>query len=220
MQLRGDAERLRRSPAGCRWAMTDHDITGLLQAWSAGQREAGDEVFSRVYRELRRLARAQLLRGRSGDTLGTTAVVHEAYLKLVDHDRLSVQDRQHFFSLAARAMRQIIVDYARSRLAQKRGGGAPHTDGADRVPDLAANVETAAERAAEVLAVDEALSRLSALDPRLAQVVELRFFGGLSVPDAADVLAISPRTLKRDWRKARAYLARELLAGGAADGAR
>jgi RNA polymerase sigma factor (TIGR02999 family) len=195
--------------------MTDHDITGLLQAWSAGQREAGDQVFSRVYRELRRLARAQLLRGRPGDTLNTTAVVHEAYLKLIDRDRVTVGDRQHFFSLAARAMRQIIVDHARHRLAQKRGGGARHTDVGDNLPDGRPDAAAALQRAAEVLAVDAALSKLAVLDPRLARIVELRFFGGLDVPEAAEALDISPRTLKRDWRKAKAYLFRELAAGGA-----
>jgi RNA polymerase sigma factor (TIGR02999 family) len=199
--------------------MTESPITGLLQAWSAGRREAGDEIFSIVYRELRRLARGQRLRGRPGDTLSTTAVVHEAYLKLVDQSRVSVHDRQHFFSLAARAMRQIVVDHARSRLTQKRGGGARHTDLGDDLPDAAADVEAAAERAAEVVAVDGALSKLAELDPRLAQVVELRYFGGLSVPEAADALDVSPRTLKRDWRKARAYLHRELSAGGLAGGA-
>lgn len=194
--------------------MTDHDITGLLQAWSAGERDAGDEVFSRVYRELRRLARAQLLRGRPGDTLNTTAVVHEAYLKLIDRDRVTVEDRQHFFSLAARAMRQIIVDHARNRLAQKRGGGVRHTDVGDNLPDVRPDAAAALQRAAEVLAVDEALSKLAELDPRLVRVVELRFFGGLDVLEAAEALDISPRTLKRDWRKAKAYLYRELAAGG------
>jgi RNA polymerase sigma factor (TIGR02999 family) len=186
--------------------MTDHDITGLLQAWSAGQREAGDQVFSRVYRELRRLARAQLLRGRPGDTLNTTAVVHEAYLKLIDRDRVTVGDRQHFFSLAARAMRQIIVDHARHRLAQKRGGGARHTDVGDNLPDGRPDAAAALQRAAEVLAVDAALSKLAVLDPRLARIVELRFFGGLDYEEIAEIAGCSVPTAKRDWARARAWL--------------
>lgn len=189
--------------------MPDGDITQLLLSWRSGDRSSADQLFARVYDELHAIAHRQLRRRRPGETLSTTALVHEAYLKLVDHSRLEVKDRNHFFALAARAMRQILVDYARRRSAQKRGGGVPTAlldEG--RVP--------VATRAAEVVAIDDALIRLAALDERLSQVVELRFFGGLSVEEAAEVMGCSDRTIKRDWRKARAYLYRDLKEAGLA----
>ncbi len=174
------------------------DITGLLAALRDGDRSALDRLFPLVYRELHERAHRQLARHRPGDTLSTTALVHEAYLKLTGSAHQSYHDRVHFFAVASRAMRQILVDYARRMTAAKRGGGHAISLDADAVADPG--------RAEELVALDEALERLEALDERLARTVELRFFGGLSVEEAADVLSVSPRTLKRDWRKARAFL--------------
>ena len=175
-------------------------ITQLLIDWRTGDPDAFNRLLPLVYDELRVIARRQ--RRRSGsDTLNTTALVHEAYLKLVDHTRLRLNDRVHFFAVAARAMRQILVDHARRRFAQKRGAGH-----AEPLGDAAAlNAE-----GSNVLAIDLALSKLEAFDARLGQLVELRVFGGLSVEEAAGMLEVSPRTVKRDWQKARAFLAREL----------
>jgi len=156
-------------------------------------------LFPLVYEELRALARGQLRRHPAGETLRPTALVHEAYLKLVDQTRVKLNDREHFFALAARAMRQILVDHARRQSAGKRGGNAAHTSlSQDETP-----VEL---RAVEMLALNDALTRLECVDCRLARVVELRFFGGLSVEETAASLDLSPRTVKRDWRKARAFL--------------
>lgn len=177
------------------------DITELLAAWREGDREAIRELMPLVYDELRALARRQAAGG--SETLRTTALVHEAYLKLARHSHLAVQDRQHFFALAAKAMRQLVVDHARRRTAVKRGGaaGAVSLDEA-QIPHQA--------RAAEIIALDEALDRLASLDEALSRVVELRFFAGLSVEETAGVLDCSPRTVKREWRKARALLHADL----------
>jgi RNA polymerase sigma factor (TIGR02999 family) len=181
---------------------TRGEITRLLVSWRGGDRAAFDRLFDLVYEELRVLAHRQA-RGGSDLSFNTTAVLHEAYLKLVDQPRVEVRDRHHFFALASRAMRHILVDQARRRGAAKRGGSAEVT-----LPeDPAAPVQAQAE---EVLAVDQALGRLEALDPRLGRIVEMRFFGGLSVEETAEALEISPRTVKRDWQKARAFLYREL----------
>lgn len=146
---------------------------------------------------------ARLQRGRRfGETLNTTAVVHETYLKLVGARRVQAEDREHFFALAARAMRQILVDHARRQNASKRGGDAGPPEDAAKV--------AVAERSVEVLALNEALGKLEGIEDRLGRVVELRFFGGLSVEETAEVLDLSPRTVKRDWRRARAFLWREL----------
>lgn len=174
------------------------EITALLTALRDGDRGALDRLFPLVYRELHDRAHRQLARHRPGETLSTTALVHEAYLKLTDSAHQSYQDRVHFFAVASRAMRQILVDYARRTTAAKRGGGHP----VSLDPDAIANPG----RAEELLALDEALTQLEKLDGRLARIVELRFFGGLSVEETSDVLEISPRTVKRDWRKARAFL--------------
>ena len=183
------------------------EITRLLISWRGGDRAAFDRLFPLVYDELRLLARRQLRRSGGDATLSTTAVIHEAYLKLVDQSRAAVHDRHHFFSLAARAMRQILVDDARRRGAQKRGGGAdPAT-----LDDGAA---AAAGRGADLVDVDEALLKLEAADNRLARIVEMRFFGGLSVEETAEALEVSPRTVKRDWQKARAFLYHELARTG------
>jgi RNA polymerase sigma factor (TIGR02999 family) len=173
------------------------DITALLTALREGDRDALDRLFPLVYRELHDRAHRQLARRRPGETLSTTALVHEAYLKLTDSAHQTYNDRVHFFAVASRAMRQILVDYARRSTAAKRGGYPVSLD-----PDAIGDPG----RAEDLLALDEALTQLERLDERLARIVELRFFGGLSVEETSDALAISPRTVKRDWRKARAFL--------------
>ena len=174
------------------------DITGLLTALREGDRGALDQLFPLVYRELHERAHRQLARHRPGDTLSTTALVHEAYLKLTDSANQTYNDRVHFFAVASRAMRQILVDYARRAMAAKRSGGHPVSLDPDAIGDPG--------RPEALLALDEALTQLEKLDERLARIVELRFFGGLSVEETSDALGISPRTVKRDWRKARAFL--------------
>jgi RNA polymerase sigma factor (TIGR02999 family) len=183
----------------------------LLTDARCGGRETLDAIFPLVYQELHALARRQLGRFRPGATLNTTALVHEAYLKLVDGRRATFHDRKHFFTVAALAMRQIVVDHARRRAAGKRGGGAAHTL-LDEVDGSAVPVDG---QATALLALDAALTRLGGLDDRLVRVVELRFFGGLSVEEVAEVLEISTATVKRDTRAARAFLAREV--GGSAN---
>jgi RNA polymerase sigma factor (TIGR02999 family) len=185
----------RDAPAG--------EITLLLAAAKAGDGSASDRLFSLVYEDLRRVARRQL-RARLRPTLTTTALVHETYLKLSASGRWSARDRVHFFALAARAMRQIVVDYARQRTRVKRGGRVAPVS-LDPSQALAGD-----EAADEILAVDQALSRLSEADPELARLVEWRFFGGLSVDEIARTLEVSDRTVKRHWRAARAFLYREL----------
>ncbi len=179
------------------------EITKILGALRRGSDDAMDLLFSAVYDELRRIAHRRLNHLRPGSTLNTTALVHEAYLKLVDHAGISWQDRAHFFAVAATAMRQILVDFARKKLAQKRGSGEQTIV----LDDLQL---ATGERATELVALDAALSELAALDERLGKIVELRFFGGLSVEETAGVLSLSARTVKRDWRKARAFLYRAL----------
>lgn len=186
----------------------EHEITRLLADLRTGERGALDRLFSLVYEELRVRAERELRRRTPGETLSTTVLVHELYIKLADATPLAIGDRRHFFALAARAMRQIVVDHARRALAQKRGGGVRATT--LDVPDLAPAVEPA-----EFLALDRALAELSELDERLARTVELRFFGGLSVEETAEMMEVSPRTVKRDWRKARAFLHRAMADGPA-----
>jgi RNA polymerase sigma factor (TIGR02999 family) len=186
--------------------VANNDITELLAAWRNGDATALDKLVPLVYDQLRSLARRQLA-GQDRRLLQTTALVHDAYLKLAAHPRLDVQDRRHFFAIAARAMRQLVVDEARRRTAQKRGGplrDLPLEEGQVALDD----------RAGEIVAMDDALDRLAAVDERLSRVVELRFFGGLSVEETAEVLDSSPRTVKRDWRKARAFLHGELGKAG------
>ena len=186
--------------------MRPAEVTALLERWSAGDRAALDELMPIVWGELRRIARRRLARERAGHTLQTTALVNEAYLRLVDQDRVRWQNRAHFFGVAARMMRRILVDHARARAASKRGSGV-----------VAVPLEQARPPApvsgVDVLGLDAALLRLSALDPRQGQVVELRFFGGLTVEEVAEVLGIAPITVKRDWRMARAWLFAELAGG-------
>jgi RNA polymerase sigma factor (TIGR02999 family) len=181
------------------------NITELLVAHREGDPEAFDRLVPLVYDDLRRIASQQLRRMRGLATFDTTALVHEGYLKLVDQSRLEVDDRNHFFAIAARSMRQIVIDHARRRAAQKRGGG--------QSPLSMQNVEIAVAGEAEVLlAIDDALRRLSLLNERLTRVFECRYFAGLSEQETADALAVSLRTVQRDWRKSRAWLRRELAA--------
>ena len=184
------------------------DVTQLLLAWGAGDQAAGDRLLAAVYTELRRQAARAMRRESSEHTLQTTALVHEAYLRLVDQRRVVWQNRAHFFGVAAQLMRRILVDHARERRAAKRGGGArPLTLG--DVDDAAA---PAADAGADVLALHEALERLAALDPEQARLVELRYFAGLSIEETAEALGVSPATVKREWAIARAWLRRELIA--------
>jgi RNA polymerase sigma factor (TIGR02999 family) len=179
------------------------DITGLLAAWRAGDAEAFDRLFPLVYDELRRMAHRQLGAERADHTLETTALVHEAYLKLVDQTRAQLTDRAHFFAVAARAMRRILVDYARRHRALKRGAAAAPVS----LSDAALVAE---ERADTLVALDEALTRLAEVDARLSHVVECRFFGGLTEEETAEALAVTARTVRRDWVKAKGWLHREL----------
>ena len=181
------------------------EISRLLVAWNDGDREALNQLFPIVYRELRRIAHRQLRAERPTHTLSTTALVHEAYLKLVQLDRIQWQNRAQFFAIAARAMRRILIDYALSRKRKKRGGGTVMLP----LDDVVVMVESQAD---ELVAVDQALQRLEAMDVRQARVVECRVFGGMSVEETAEALGLSPATVKRDWALARAWLNRELSA--------
>lgn len=176
-----------------------NEITELLLAWGGGDKEALDELMPLVYDELHRLAHHQLAGERGGHTLQTTALVNEAYLKLVDQKRVKWQSRFHFFSVAAKLMRRILVDYARSRQFAKRGGGA------STLPLDEALVITP-ERALELIDLDEALTALAAYDERKARIVELRFFSGLSIEETSELLEVSPGTVMKDWTLAKAWL--------------
>lgn len=188
--------------------MAETDVTELLNLAQRGDAAAGAAAYAALYAELKRMAAAELRRN-SGATLNTTALVHEAYAKLAANAG-ELASRSHFFSLAARAMRQILVDQARRRLAEKRGGRDPHTglDGAGAAPD---------QRAEELLVIDDALARLAEHDARAAQVVEWHFFGGFTFAEIAAELGLSERTVRSDWTVARAVLARDLGAGLPAD---
>jgi RNA polymerase sigma factor (TIGR02999 family) len=181
--------------------MGEQEISDLLTAWRGGDPDAIHRLMPLVYDELRRRAHRRFTADRG--TLQTTALVHEAYMKLTRHSHLEVQDRQHFFAVAAKAMRQIVLDHARAKSTAKRGGPL-------RVTTFDESEVAAETHAADIIAVDEALERLAALDEHLARIVELRFFAGLSVEETAEVLECSARTVKREWRKARAFLSREL----------
>jgi RNA polymerase sigma factor (TIGR02999 family) len=185
------------------------DITGLLKAWGQGDPRALEELTPLVYGQLRDQARRYMRRERSGVTLQSTALVHEAYLRLVNTHDVDWHDRAHFFALSAQIMRRILIDAARARSASKRGGRAVRAEHSSAV-DLD-QIATDDSNAAYVLcALDDALESLTQIDPRRAKVIELRFFGGLSVEETAEILQISPQTVMRDWRLARAWLAREL----------
>src|SRR5438046_5320429 len=177
--------------------------TALLLAWNRGEADALDALLPVVYEELRRLA-AHYLRGeRVGHTLQATALVNEAYLRLIDVQKVQWQNRAHFFAMAARLMRRILVDAARARAYQKRGGGAP-------IVALEEALVVSNEPGRDLVALDEALTALAALDPRQSQVVEMRFFGGLSLDETAEALHVSRDTVKRDWKMAKLWLLREL----------
>ena len=178
-------------------------VTELLLAWGGGDVGAFDQLLPQVYDELRRLARMQMGRERKDHTLQTTALVNEAYLRLIDVSRVRWQDRAHFFAMSARLMRRILVDHARSRKYVKRGGEA------QRVA-LDEALIVGEERGPELMALDDALQALAVVDPRKSEVVELRFFGGLTVEETAEALHISPETVMRDWRLAKVWLLREL----------
>lgn len=178
-------------------------VTDLLKAWGGGDSYSEERLFSLVYPELKRLARRQL-RHPGRIPLDTTSLVHETFLKLIDSSRVSVRDRSHFLALSARIMRQILIDHVRRRGALKRGGGERD------LPLLTFAAAPARISAEDVLAMDGALRKLKVIDPRAAQLIELRFFGGLSMQDAADALGVSMTTLKRDWERTRAFLYKEL----------
>jgi RNA polymerase sigma factor (TIGR02999 family) len=182
------------------------EVTRLLVDWSEGDQAALDRLLPIVYDELRRLARSHMRRERPDAVLQTTALVHEAYLRLVDQKNVGWQTRAHFFGVAARVMRHILVDYARGRHRAKRGGGAPDLP----LHDVAVLSDG---RADEVVAVHSALEHLTAFDARKAKVFELRYFGGMSVDEAAEALQVSPATVARDWRMAKAWLRREIGGG-------
>lgn len=175
------------------------DVTRLLAACSAGDRKAFDKLIPLIYYDLRRIAHQRLQAERADHTLSTTAVVHEAYLQLVDQADATWRDRAHFFAVAARVIRNVLVDYARRRGAEKRGGGGIH------IP-LREDLAGVEPRTIELLALDEALRNLAEHDPRMENVVECRFFGGMSMKDTAAALGVSMRTAERAWRRARAYL--------------
>jgi len=181
------------------------DVTELLRRIDGTASDAVDALFPRVYDELKRVAASRLRSEREGHTLSATALVHEAYLKLVDQDRVDWQNRAHFFAVAARAMRRILLDHAIAKRAAKRGGGAP-------VVTLGGQDVAAASNADEIIAIDQALERLAGLDARQAKVVELRFFGGLTLEEIAEVEGVSLASVNRAWRTARAFLTVELRA--------
>lgn len=174
----------------------------LLQRWRSGDDEALHRLLPLVYEELRRIARRHLRRERSDHTLQTTALIHEAYLRLIDQQAVGVSDRCHFVAVTSHLMRQILVDHARTRMARKRDAGYRVT--------LSDNVAVTEPQEIDVLAVDEALTRLAALDPQQARIVELRYFGGLSIRETSEALGVSEATVKRDWATARAWLHRAI----------
>jgi len=182
---------------------SQHDVTQRLLAWSDGDREALDQLIPLVYDHLRQLARRYMRRERAGHTLQTTALVNEVYLRLIDQRQVHWQNRAHFFAIAAQLMRRIVVDHARTQHRAKRGGGAERLS-----LDEAALMSPA--QSAEMLALDEALQSLAKIDNRKAQVIEMRYFGGLSVEEAAAVLGVSENTVIRDWALAKAWLRREM----------
>lgn len=179
------------------------EITQLLLSWSEGDQAALEQLIPLVYPELKRLARRYMVRENPGHTLQTSALINEAYLRLVDRQGIEWQDRAHFFAISAQIMRHILVDHARKYRYDKRGGGAQHV-----ALDEGAVVRE--ERAGDLVALDDALSRLAAIDARKSQIVELRFFGGLTVEETADVLKLAPITIMREWRAAKAWLQREI----------
>ena len=180
-----------------------HEVTELLTAWSGGDKAALDKLMPLIHQELRRLAHRYMSRERPGHTMQTTALVNEAYLRLVNREGVHWQNRAHFFAIASQLMRHILVDHARSHAYAKRGGGA-------QTISLDEAMVVSQERAAEVVALDDALKELADIDPQQSRIVELRFFGGLTIEETAEVLHLSPATIKREWQTARAWLYHEL----------
>lgn len=180
-----------------------HDVTQLLQAWSAGNEGALAKLMPLVYEEMHRAARHYMAGERSEHTLQTTALINEVYLRLVDFQQISWQNRAQFFGICAQLMRRILIDFARSRRNQKRGGDVFHLP-------LDEALIVSSEPRADLIALDDALKALAAVDDRKSRVIELRFFGGLSVQETAEVLKVSPETVMRDWRLAKVWLLREL----------
>ncbi len=180
-----------------------HEVTQILQEWRDGDKNAAERLFPLVYNELKRQARSFLKRERSDHTLQPTALVHEAYLRMVDQTSLAVENRLHFYAVAARVMRQILVDHARQHKAEKRGGAAQRftLEDIDVLP---------AQSATDLLELDEALQKLETLDNRKCQVVDMRFFGGLNEDEIAEVLGVNEKTVRRDWQFAKLWLFREL----------
>jgi RNA polymerase sigma factor (TIGR02999 family) len=185
-------------------APTSGNVTRLLKEWKSGDASALERLLPLVYAELKRIASRHLRREGPGHTLQPTALVHEAYLRFVKVPGPGWQDRAHFFGVAARLMRQVLVDHARARRADKRGGGA-HKISIDDTTEPAAAVADV-----DLISLDEALCRLDELDPQQARIVEVRYFGGLTIDETAEVIKVSPATVKRDWAVARAWLRREL----------
>jgi RNA polymerase sigma-70 factor (ECF subfamily) len=183
-----------------------HEVSQLLFSWSTGNEQALEQLVPLVYRELHRMARHYMASERSGHTLQTTALINEVYLRLVDSPQVTWQNRAHFFAICGQLMRRILTDFARSRNYQKRGGAVFH------VPFDEAMFETG-EAPADIVALDDALKALALVDERKSRIVELRFFGGLTVPETAEVLKVSPETVMRDWKMAKVWLLRELSEG-------
>jgi RNA polymerase sigma factor (TIGR02999 family) len=190
-------------------ATASAEITRLLKAWCRGDASALERLTPLVYDQLRRLAKGYIRREPHPQDLQGTALVHEAYLRLIDGTQVDWQDRAHFFAVAAQVMRRILIDAARARASQKRGGQAAHVDHPTGF-DFDALPTPGSDQAVALCALDEALTALAQMDARRAQVIELRFFGGLTVEETAQVLKVSPQTVLRDWSLARAWLAREL----------
>jgi RNA polymerase sigma-70 factor (ECF subfamily) len=184
-------------------ASSSHEVTRILLAWRSGDQTALESLIPLVYSELRLIARRYLRRERAGHTLQTTDLVNEAYLRLIDASQVDWQNRAHFFAISARLMRRILVDFARHRGYQKRGGGAPPLE----LGDVAT---VSCHQDEDLLALDEALTALAEIDDRKSQVVEMRFFGGLSEQEMAEALDVSPETVRRDWRLAKSWLLRRL----------
>jgi RNA polymerase sigma-70 factor (ECF subfamily) len=183
------------------------NITGLLVAWSNGDRAALNSLVPLIYAELHRLASRYMRQEGPGHTLNTTALVNEAYLRMVNQKEVNWQNRTHFFAVSAQSMRNILVDMARGRKRQRRGGDAEHLS-------LDESLVFSEERAAELIALDDALNELAKIDERKSRIVEMRYFGGLSVEETAEVLQVSVATVDREWRRARAWLYSELNAAG------
>ncbi len=179
------------------------DVTELLVDWRNGDKRALDQLIPLVYNELHRIASRYLRRERQGHTLQTTALINEAYMRIVDQNSVNWQNRAHFFGVAAQMMRRILVDHARSHLYAKRGGGAQKLT-------LDEAIATPQERDLDLVALDDALSTLAAIDPQQSRIIELRFFGGLTIEETAEVVSISPATVKRDWNMAKAWLYGEI----------